>query len=153
MRVSNKVFKCIVESAPLISVDFLIKVNTKYLLGKRINEPAKGYFFTIGGRIFKNETIKEAQKRILKEELNLDINKEFQFLGIFEHFYKTSVFSNNISTHYVNLAYLVELDSNITNDLPKVQHNEYKYFTKDEILNSNEVHNYVKDYFKGSKYV
>ena len=143
MRVNDKIFKCIVENTPLVSIDFLIKKENKYLLGKRVNEPAKGYFFTIGGRIFKNETIKEAQKRILKEELNLDIDREFQFLGVFEHFYKTSIFGDSISTHYINLAFLLNLPFEIR-ELPKVQHNEYKYFTKDEILDSDEVHEYVK---------
>jgi len=152
MRVNDKIFKCIVENTPLISIDFLIKKENKYLLGKRINEPAMGFYFTIGGRIFKNETIKEAQKRILKEELNLDIDKEFQFLGVFEHFYKTSIFSDSISTHYINLAFLLNLPFEIR-ELPKEQHSEYKYFTKDEILDSDEVHKYVKNYFKGNKYV
>jgi len=152
MRVNDKIFKCIVENTPLVSIDFLIKKENKYLLGKRVNEPAKGYFFTIGGRIFKNETIKEAKKRILKEELNLDIDIEFQFLGVFEHFYKTSIFGDKISTHYINLAFLLNLPFEIR-ELPKDQHSEYKYFTKKEILTLNEVHNYIKDYFKGNKYV
>jgi colanic acid biosynthesis protein WcaH len=71
MFLEKDIFKCIVEFAPLISIDFLIKKDNKFLLGRRINSPAKGYYFTIGGRIFKNETIQNAKHRILKEELNL----------------------------------------------------------------------------------
>jgi len=150
----SKTFKCIVANTPLVSIDFLVQRNDKYLLGKRTNPPAKGYYFTIGGRIFKDETIQEAIKRILKNELNLSFEKsiELEFIGIFEHFYNDSVFGEDVSTHYINLAYLLELPFEIK-ELPKEQHSEYKWFSKEEILDSDEVHKYIKDYFKGSKYV
>jgi len=153
MILENTVFKCIVENTPLVSVDFLIRKDNKYLLGKRVNPPAKGYYFTIGGRIFKNETIEKARKRIVKEEINLEIeNMKLKFIGIFEHFYKESIFGKDISTHYVNFAYLLDIPIEIEN-LPLKQHSKYKWFDKEEILNSDKVHKYVKDYFKGSKYV
>ncbi len=151
---NQDIFKCVVENTPLVSIDFLIKRDNKYLLGKRKNPPAKDFYFTIGGRIFKNETIKDAQERILKDELNLipDAIKDKNFLGIFEHFYKDSIFGDKVSTHYVNLAYEIEIKYDIKK-LPNDQHNEYKWFNKEEILESDEVHKYVKNYFKGSKYV
>jgi len=155
LLLDDKTFKCIVKNTPLVSIDFLIEKEGKYLLGKRVNPPAKGYYFTIGGRIFKNETIENAKNRILKDELNLTINTlnlTLKFIGIYEHFYNDSIFGKNISTHYINLAYLFKLPFEIEN-LSKKQHSEYKWFSKDKILNSNEIHNYVKDYFKGSKYV
>ena len=151
----KEIFKCVVENTPLISIDFLINKNNKYLLGKRKNPPAKDFYFTIGGRIFKNETIQKAMNRILIEELNLsyeDLKENIKFIGIFEHFYEESIFEYDISTHYVNLGYQLDLKFDIRN-IPKDQHSEYKWFTKEEILDSDDVHNYVKKYFKGSKYV
>jgi len=156
MKLNKDIFKCVVENTPLISIDFLIKKNNKYLLGKRVNSPAKGYYFTIGGRIFKNETIKEAQKRILKEELNLTLNTShlaLKSIGIFEHFYDDSVFGDDISTHYVNLAYLLAFDTipnnkytnkQITN-IPFDQHSEYIWLSEEEILARNDIHKYVKE--------
>jgi len=41
----DQTFKTVVDSAPLVSIDILIKRNNKVLLGKRINKPAQGYFF------------------------------------------------------------------------------------------------------------
>jgi len=116
MLLDKEIFKFVVQNTPLISIDFLIKKDNKYLLGKRVNSPAKGFYFTIGGRIFKNETIEEAQKRILKEELNLTfstLNPQISilFIGIFEHFYEDSIFGDDISTHYINLAYLLDFDT------------------------------------------
>lgn len=143
-------FKTLVDIAPLISIDFIIKnKENKILLGKRVNKPAKGYYFTLGGRVFKNETLNEAKKRVLKDELGLNIQGyNPRFIGVFEHFYKDSFVDDNISTHYVNLAY--EIEVSYIQDLPKVQHNIYVWLSKDEIMNSKEVHNYVKDYFKNS---
>ncbi|MGJ0359243.1 GDP-mannose mannosyl hydrolase [Aliarcobacter cryaerophilus] len=143
-------FKTLVDIAPLISIDFIIKnKEDKILLGKRVNKPAKGYYFTLGGRVFKNETINEAKKRLLKDEIGLNI-EDFnpKFIGVFEHFYKDSFVDDNISTHYVNLGYEIEVFH--IQDLPKAQHNIYVWLSKDEIMNSKEVHKYVKDYFKNS---
>ena len=80
-----------------------------------------------------------------KSELNIDLKPNLKFIGVFEHFYDDSIFEC-ISTHYVNLAYKVEL--NMINNLPTQQHNEYRWFTVDELLASKQVHDYVKDYFK-----
>lgn len=56
-------FKTLVDIAPLVSIDFIIKNSEdKILLVKRVNKPACDYFFTLGGRVFKNETINEAKK-------------------------------------------------------------------------------------------
>jgi len=157
LRLNFETFKCIVKNTPLISIDFLVKKDNKYLLGKRVNEPAKGYYFTIGGRIFKNEKISDAQKRILQQELNLSLatnRLSLKFIGIFEHFYNTSIFGSDVSTHYINMAYILDLNCDFEiKNIPFDQHNEYIWLSEEEILKREDVHKYVKDYFKGSKYV
>lgn len=141
---ANK-FKGVVEHTPLVSIDFIVKNGNKVLLGKRVNKPACGYYFSIGGRIYKNETLKEAMSRIVKDELGIELTQEPRFLGVFEHFYEDGFFEN-VSTHYVNLGYEIEVQ-NIT-DIPKEQHSEYRWFDVEELLKSDAVHRYVKDYFK-----
>ena len=91
------------------------------LLGKRVNKPAQGYFFSTGGRINKNETIDNAMARIAKNELNIELKSTPEFIGVFEHFYVDSIF-NDVSIHYVNLAYEVEVEGSPS--LPTEQHNE-----------------------------
>lgn len=139
-------FKIVVEYAPLISIDLITIYQNKVLLGKRINKPAKDFYFTTGGIVRKNESFHEAQKRIAKDELGLELNTNLKFIGVFEHFYTDSVF-DDISTHYVNHGYLLELDEELKS-LPKEQHSDYKWFTIKELLQSDKVHTYVKDYFK-----
>lgn len=139
-------FKIVVEYTPLISIDLITMYKDKILLGCRVNKPAKAYYFTTGGIVRKNEFFKDAQKRIAKDELGLELNSELKFIGVFEHFYDDSIFAD-ISTHYVNHGYLLKLDEELKS-LPQEQHSKYKWFTIEELLQSNEVHTYVKDYFK-----
>tara|TARA_B100000795_G_C22683450_1_gene392666 strand:- start:472 stop:909 length:438 start_codon:yes stop_codon:yes gene_type:complete len=141
----DQIFKTVVDSTPLISIDILIKKGNKILLGKRINKPAQGYFFSIGGRINKNETIDNAMARVALNELNIDLKSTPEFMGVFEHFYDDSLYEN-VSTHYVNIAYEYEMEE--TPDLPAEQHSEYKWFTIDELLESKQVHKYTKDFFR-----
>ena len=140
----NKIFKTIVDSAPLVSIDILLKKDNKILLGRRLNKPAQGYFFSIGGRIKKNETIVNAITRVALDELNINLKSSPKFIGVFEHFYDNSIYEN-VSTHYVNIAFEYKVDK-IT-DLPTKQHSEYKWFAIDELLESKQVHKYTKDYF------
>tara|TARA_B100001057_G_C22794554_1_gene929050 strand:+ start:140 stop:577 length:438 start_codon:yes stop_codon:yes gene_type:complete len=141
----NKTFEALVNLAPLISIDILITQNDKFLLGNRINRPAKNYFFSPGGRIYKNETIKEALKRIAKKELNLNFSYDPSFIGVYEHFYNDSIYED-VSTHYVNLAYEYHTDDLL--NLPEEQHDQYKWFTINEIITDKKVHKYVKNYFR-----
>jgi len=141
----NTTFKTVVDSAPLISIDILARKSNKVLLGKRVNKPAQGYYFSMGGRVNKNETINSAMGRIAKNELNIELTTTPKFIGVFEHFYDDSIYES-VSTHYVNLAYEYEAEEVL--NLPAEQHNEYKWFAVGELLESKQVHEYVKDYFR-----
>ena len=138
-------FKTIIDSAPLISIDILLKKDNKFLLGRRVNKPAQGYFFSTGGRINKNESIDNAMARVALNELNIELKSIPKFIGVFEHFYNDSIYKN-VSTHYVDIAYEYEVKE--IPDLPTEQHSEYKWFTIDELLESKQVHKYTKDYFR-----
>ncbi len=141
-------FSSIVKNTPLISID-LITCNQegKILLGKRVNEPAKGFWFVPGGRIFKDETLDEAFTRTVKDELGLSLKKEeSSFYGLYEHFYDNNVFDSEHSTHYIVLAHKITVDEELKLNN---QHESYRWFVKDELLQSDDVHQYTKDYFTG----
>jgi len=151
----NKNFKTVIDSTPLISIDLLVKKDNKILLGRRINKPAQGYFFSIGGRVYKNESIQQAMSRLAQTELNIElffsisprgVKSTPKFVGVFEHFYGDGIYEN-ISTHYINLAYEFNVDDEMLN-LPTDQHNEYQWFSIKELLKSKQVHKYVKGYFR-----
>mgnify|MGYP000451010176 CR=1 FL=1 len=127
---NNQTFKMVTNSTPLISIDLLVKKDNKILLGRRINKPAQGYLFSIGGRIYKNETINFAMVRIAKNELNIELKSTPRFIGVFEHFYDDSIYQD-VSSHYVNLAYEIEIE--VTLNLPTEQHSEYRWFSIDAV--------------------
>ena len=58
-------FKEVVKNAPLIALDLIVFDKEKLvLLGLRNNNPGIGLWIVPGGRIYKNETLKDALKRI-----------------------------------------------------------------------------------------
>ena len=151
MFLEKELFSSIIENTPLISIDLIIKDSEgKILLGQRINKPAKNSWFVPGGRIYKDEKIEDAFKRITKDE----ISKEFDisnssFKGVYQHFYDDNVFNDNFSTHYIVLGFELVIKEELS--LGTIQHEKYKWFTQDELLKSDEVYSYVKDYFNIKK--
>lgn len=145
--VPYEIFQTIVRHAPLASIDIIVCCEGKVLLGKRVNKPAQGYYFTTGGIIRKDETYQKALSRIAQAELGIEVAmNNMRFVGVFEHFYDDGIVEN-CSTHYINHGYILELQEP-PKALPKAQHSEYKWFDMVELLQSDVVHPYVKDYFR-----
>ncbi|KAA8732065.1 GDP-mannose mannosyl hydrolase [Acinetobacter qingfengensis] len=156
MWLDDDTFKAVIANTPLISIDLVVRnENGEVLLGKRLNAPAKDYWFVPGGRIRKDETLDQAFVRILQEELGIesDITRSgAKFLGVFEHFYEDNVFDNEISTHYIVLGYEISIYNEQLNMLPCFQHGEYQYFNILTLLANREVHCFSKNYFDNQTY-
>jgi len=138
-------FQQIVENAPLFAIDLVVVNNqNQILVGERLNAPAKGSWFVPGGRVFKNESLEEAFKRISKAELGLEIERhQAWLLDLYDHFYDDSFFSSDISTHYINATHVVKLSSEQLN-LPQEQHSHYQWIAIDDLQQNNDVHKYSK---------
>ncbi len=152
MELSEEDFCNAVASLPLVSVDFCIQSGSKILLGKRSNSPAKGYWFTPGGRIRKNEKIHEAIKRIFLTEIGQDLldSTDLVLMGIWDHIYEDSAFSDAIGTHYVNLPHCIAIDnveelSSLPNG-PSHQHSKWRWFELEEAVTSKLVHLNAQEY-------
>ncbi len=145
---SPELFHTVVASTPLVSIDLIIRNKAgDVLLGLRKNRPAQGYWFVPGGRIRKDESFHKAFYRLVQDELGCSMSiDQARFLGPYQHFYRDSIFGENVSTHYVVLAYMLEIALDI-NLLPVQQHQDYRWFTVDEILKSETVHQHTRDYF------
>ena len=149
-RLAEEDFVHVVRLTPLISIDLVVRLNDgRILLGRRKNEPARGTYFVPGGRITKNETIQAAFRRITLSELGIEKKiTEARFEGCFDHIYTTNVFGNaGFGTHYVVLGYQLELTKELDH-LPTEQHGDYIWMTESQILNSQEVHENTKAYFR-----
>lgn len=127
MWLSDETFKSVIQHTPLISIDLIVRNEQgEVLLGKRVNAPAKGYWFVPGGRVRKNETLDDAFVRLVKEELGIEsgvTRADAKFLGVFEHFYDDYVFGDDVSTHYIVLGYeILKIEKLIKNEI-LAQHN------------------------------
>jgi len=142
-------FDRVVRLTPLVSIDLIVRSpDGRVLVGRRKNEPAKGFLFVPGGRVTKNETLADAFRRVSLAELGVEKEiEEARFLGVHQHFYSTNYHKiPGFGTHYVVLAY--ELTSP-TQDLllPKDQHGEFGWLTEAELVGLPDVHDNTKAYF------
>lgn len=143
-------FRHAVEMLPLVSIDLLLRDPAgRYLTGLRTNPPARGAWFVPGGRIRKNESLRDALARLAQEELGLPIAADaWTPRGVYEHFYGTNFEGvAGRSTHYVVLAYEAELSLDPTT-LPQTQHQGYRWLPAQEIAADPGVHPYTQAYFK-----
>ncbi|MBP8173472.1 MAG: GDP-mannose mannosyl hydrolase [Aeromonadaceae bacterium] len=148
-RLPDALFSSIIEHAPLISMDLVVRDGAgMVLLGKRLNRPAQGYWFVPGGRIRKGERFDAAFSRLVQEELGVELTlAQARFLGPYEHHYSDNVFGEQFSTHYVVLGFEVVLPEQ-PHALPCAQHGEYCWFPVDELLAAPDVHVHSKWYFQ-----
>jgi colanic acid biosynthesis protein WcaH len=148
-RLPADVFESIVRLTPLISIDLIVRSpDDSILLGLRRNEPARGTWFVPGGRVRKDERFNEAFARIARDELSVELAaRDARFLGVFEHIYDENFAERaGWGTHYLVLGFevrLAELPEGILQD----QHDEFRWFSLDELQNSPHVHKFTKAYF------
>ena len=140
-------FKAVIKNAPLVSIDLCLICNDQILLGKRINEPLKGIWFTPGGRIHKNETRQDALLRIAEVELDLSdiVLEDFALMGMLDHFYSNSALDKNTTTHYVNLPHYAEFKYNPQIALDD-QHAEFKWFDLAALSTDEKFNPYIRNY-------
>ena len=139
----NEIYKTCLESVPIVSVDVLLFNPSldRIMLFKRNNKPLKGVFYTIGGRILKNENTIDTAVRKLKEEANIKVtNKNNLFLGgITEECFKGSIY-RSVDTHNINIffGYIIKEDPEIKFDR---QHSQYQWFpTNSHLLHPHVAH-------------
>jgi colanic acid biosynthesis protein WcaH len=139
-------FANIVQHAPLVSIDLCVVRDNELLMCMRNNEPAKGFLFTPGGRIFKGECWSAALNRIATTEIGLptwDLNPIL--MGVWDHFYENSVFGSHVSTHYVNLPHFLEINSSFSPQLDG-QHSRCYWVNLAQATKNKLIHPYVLKY-------
>ena len=149
-------FKHLIKNAPLFAIDLVVlNEQSQILLGQRKNAPAKGYWFVPGGRVFKNESLEQAFKRISTTELGIEIERNQAFmpngvwlLGLYDHFYHDSMFGEETDTHYINATHLIRLNEIQIPNLPTEQHRDYRWQNINEIEQDKTVHKFSKTFLE-----
>lgn len=145
-------FATVVRSTPLISIDLIVEnAEGEFLLGKRNNRPAQGYWFVPGGRVQKDETLAAAFTRLTQAELGVALALSAgQFHGVWQHFYDDNFSGTDFTTHYVVLGFRVKLEKGAS-QLPDAQHNDYRWLSKAALLAADNVHDNSRAYFLDEK--
>ena len=147
--ISQAEFTSACNVLPLVSIDFVVYAKTgRVLLGLRNNAPAQGFWFTPGGRIRKNEAHAEAMRRVAISELGdplLVVNA--QLMGVWDHFYEDSAFSEQVSTHYVNLPYFVRVEKEFEPPF-EAQHMNWSWVKVAEAVEDVAIHSYARAYLR-----
>ena len=154
MYLTNNQLSSVFKNSIVVTIDLCIVDKKRLLLGKRLNPPAKDFYFVPGGRIRKGENIKVALKRILKNETGQSIIKEreenINFLGVYEHFYEENFLGNKrYKSQYIVLSYVLPVIclSEFNKDNFKNQHSDYIWHNYQDHTLNNKIHNYTRDYF------
>ena len=133
--IEENIYRRIQENLPIASVDILTVYKGKLLLLNRNNEPAKGMWWTPGGRVRKGEQLVDAAIRELEEETGL-IPNNISKKGVMSHFWP--------HVHFITVFFRAEVESNIV-ELNE-EHNDYKWIS----TVSDELHPYMKHMIRES---
>jgi len=151
-------FAAALAALPLVSVDWVLSdPDGAVLTGLRLNTPARGSWFTPGGRVRKGEPLAETLVRVAVDELGASVASllgggwlgRAQLMGAWDHFYSDSAFSESAATHYVNLPHWLALSwcevAVLEGALPVGgQHSEWHWVSPSSA--EVEVHAHVKPY-------
>jgi colanic acid biosynthesis protein WcaH len=99
--------------------------------------------------VLKNEPLANCLQRVDVFELGLQASdvQSARFMGLRDHFYEHSVFSVEVSTHYVNLAHLHRLPHSLDiKALPSDLHTAWRWQDVQASAMADDVHPYVPLY-------
>ena len=155
-KIPHKEYINIVQCTSLIACDLLLKRGDTILMGVRKNEPAKGYLFNPGGRMYKKEGLIECILRILQTEVQFVPKKQFRchYIGSYCHSYDTNFAKiDNIGTEYYTFAYSINAEHwDIVMENSDEQHEQFMWVPIQSILEGHyqqwKIHPNVTQFFK-----
>jgi colanic acid biosynthesis protein WcaH len=144
-------YLAIVRAMPISTIDLIVRdPDNRVLLGWRKNRPAKDSWFVPGGRLLKNETMRDGFGRICRVELGIEVSfSEAVFRGVYELFFDDNFAEvEGVGTHNISIAFDLRLGSRISADaLRPEQHSDYRWFAVEELIQAPDVHPGAKTYF------
>jgi len=167
MQTPKEDYLNVIRHTQLISLDLIVRNATaegitslglsdniarnEILLGRRANKPAQNYWFTFGSRVFKDETLSDACRRVAKTEIGIDVElNDCSKNGVYIHKYNDNFDNDDFGTTYVVFAFECRVNSADLEIEGDDQHCEYRWFSIDEIMAREDVHPYVKNYFRNA---
>jgi colanic acid biosynthesis protein WcaH len=116
MFIPEKEYKQIINKTVNLCVDVCLRYNDKVILIKRTEEPCKGVYWPIGGRIHKGETAEAAARRKILEEIGIAFTGALIPMGYYEDHYTENAFNKNTSYDTLSIVFAGDLEG-----LPNIQ--------------------------------
>lgn len=135
-HIPEELYRQIHAHMPIPCVDIVIIHDGRVLLHKRSNKPAQGQWWFPGGRVLKGETLANAARRKMLEEVGL-MPQTLEYIGGDETLFDDGPFDG--PTHTINSVFRATVE-NIDHITLDTQASEWKWFTEAD----KEWHPYVK---------
>jgi|TARA_B100001094_G_scaffold91078_1_gene87108 colanic acid biosynthesis protein WcaH len=141
MFIPEKEYQKIMKTMPVFCADFLIRCENKHLLIKRTEEPVKGVYWVIGGRLHHKESIQQLAERVHTREIGRYFPK-FKMIGFSN--YQFPDVPNQRATHTPTMLYLVEVDQMFEPNIDDT-HSDFIWSTElpEELKNQTDFFDYV----------
>jgi len=108
--IPKKQYIKILKNLPVLCVDIAVQNNKgEYLLIKRANQPKKGHWWVIGGRLLKGESLEQAVARKVKEETGQRV-KDIRPIGYYELINGRNPFGLNFKYHTVSVVFTAVIE-------------------------------------------
>ena len=113
MFIQANEYKKIIQKIPILCVDIIIRYKDKVLLIKRTDEPCKGVYWPIGGRVHKGESVDAAARRKILEEIGIEYKGALIPIGFYEDNYTESAFEAKTEYSSFSLVFVGDLNKEV----------------------------------------
>ena len=127
MLLPDPIYQTIISNSVNLCTDIFLYHKDKILLVRRTQEPCKGIFWPIGGRIHKGETAEQASRRKIKEEIGIDFKGPLLPIGFYEDQYTSNTFLENTHYHTLSIVFRGQIDEISNIKLDKTS-DDYDFF-------------------------
>ena len=111
MFIQANEYKKIIQKIPILCVDIILRYKDKVLLIKRADEPCKGIYWPIGGRVHKGESVDAAARRKILEEIGIKYKGILIPIGFYEDNYTESAFEAQTEYSSFSLVFVGDLNN------------------------------------------
>ena len=110
--IPQSLYKKTIGLLPIFCVDVIIRDSAgRYLLVKRKNQPLKGCYWVVGGRVHRGELANVAAQRKMHQEVGLRVKRDlFRLVGYTEAVFKRNAFGTPTGVHTVSVVYCTEIE-------------------------------------------
>ena len=129
MFIPDNEYKQIINKVPVLCVDVILRYKDQVLLVKRADEPCKGIYWPIGGRVHKGEDTDTAARRKIKEEIGIEYKGALIPIGFYEDHYTSSAFEAKTEYSSFSLVFVGDLNREAKSRVKLDQHHDdFGYF-------------------------